>query len=402
MRGVIPGALAGLLMIVAAPAHSQDPPAAQTPEQPVLSSLSIEGASAYSPEELQRRHRLVEGQRLPASPESIAADIRKRYAADGSTFAEVKASLDAAGGLAIVIDEGQIDEIAFPGIDADVASRLRERFSIQPGDVFHRQQALRALENALAVTRGAIVGDRGRTFTSERLHEWKIGACPMSSMSIVTTPSVLRAWETDGQVYLADERSGAASAPEREGPALVRLRGQPRGLAQRHSAHRVPGDLLFVPHGRTAAKQIGDEHADRHSRAARRFHEAREPREVFGACGAACVIRRGLFDEIGGYADAMIAKRVLHAWKAGPQTIALRKQLEAMAPHCRWTRGRWDGLDLRWNELQNVPRHISDLSNYLIRCSTKDCRRPGAPSSGPTRPGSGRATSRPSSPRAST
>jgi GT2 family glycosyltransferase len=35
--------------------------------------------------------------------------------------------------------------------------------------------------------------------------------------------------------------------------------------------------------------------------------EAREPREVFGACGAACVIRRGLFDEIGGFDEAYFA-----------------------------------------------------------------------------------------------
>lgn len=166
MRGVIRGILAGLLLTtVAAPAYSQDPPAASQPEQPVLTSLSIEGASAYTPERLQRRHDLVVGERLPAPPDSIAADIQKRYAADGYTFAEVKASLDGAGRLSIVIDEGQIDEISFPGIDPDVASRLRDHFSIQPGDIFHRQQALRALENALAITHGAIVRARGKTFT---------------------------------------------------------------------------------------------------------------------------------------------------------------------------------------------------------------------------------------------
>jgi sulfite dehydrogenase len=37
-----------------------------------------------------------------------------------------------------------------------------------------------------------------------------------------------------------------------------------------------------------------------------------------------------MFDEINGYADAMIAKRVLHAWKAGPETVALQKQLAEM------------------------------------------------------------------------
>jgi len=45
----------------------------------------------------------------------------------------------------------------------------------------------------------------------------------------------------------------------------------------------------------------------------------------------------------------------------------IRKHLEAIAPHCHWMGGRWDELDVRWNDLQNVPRHINGLSNYLLR-----------------------------------
>src|SRR5258708_5633087 len=37
-----------------------------------------------------------------------------------------------------------------------------------------------------------------------------------------------------------------------------------------------------------------------------------------------------LFEQVAGYAAAMQAGRVLHAWKAGPQTVALREQLAAM------------------------------------------------------------------------
>jgi sulfite dehydrogenase len=37
-----------------------------------------------------------------------------------------------------------------------------------------------------------------------------------------------------------------------------------------------------------------------------------------------------LFGEVQGYEQAMQAGRVLHAWKAGPQTTALRRQLEEM------------------------------------------------------------------------
>jgi sulfide dehydrogenase [flavocytochrome c] flavoprotein chain len=37
-----------------------------------------------------------------------------------------------------------------------------------------------------------------------------------------------------------------------------------------------------------------------------------------------------MFQDIKGYAEGMIGNRVLHAWKAGPQTVALQKQLAEM------------------------------------------------------------------------
>jgi DGQHR domain-containing protein len=45
----------------------------------------------------------------------------------------------------------------------------------------------------------------------------------------------------------------------------------------------------------------------------------------------------------------------------------VRKQLRRLAPHCHWTAGRWDELDMRWDQLQNVPKHIQILSHHLIR-----------------------------------
>ena len=43
------------------------------------------------------------------------------------------------------------------------------------------------------------------------------------------------------------------------------------------------------------------------------------------------------------------------------------QDLALVAPSCHWTAGTWEGLDLRWNEIQNVPRHTNELSNFLIR-----------------------------------
>ncbi|TDT14589.1 DGQHR domain-containing protein [Ilumatobacter fluminis] len=45
----------------------------------------------------------------------------------------------------------------------------------------------------------------------------------------------------------------------------------------------------------------------------------------------------------------------------------VRRQLSAIAPQCHWTSGRWETLGLEWNEIQNVPRHINELSNHLLR-----------------------------------
>ena len=45
------------------------------------------------------------------------------------------------------------------------------------------------------------------------------------------------------------------------------------------------------------------------------------------------------------------------------------KDLEPLKDICRWTEGHWEfGPDdvLKWNELQNVPRHIQMLSNHLL------------------------------------
>jgi DGQHR domain-containing protein len=43
------------------------------------------------------------------------------------------------------------------------------------------------------------------------------------------------------------------------------------------------------------------------------------------------------------------------------------EDLALVAPFCRWTSGTWEEIDLRWNEIQNVGRHMNHLSSYLVR-----------------------------------
>lgn len=45
----------------------------------------------------------------------------------------------------------------------------------------------------------------------------------------------------------------------------------------------------------------------------------------------------------------------------------IAEELELIAPLCAWTGGDWEGLGIAWSELQNVPRHATRLSNFLIR-----------------------------------
>lgn len=46
----------------------------------------------------------------------------------------------------------------------------------------------------------------------------------------------------------------------------------------------------------------------------------------------------------------------------------VRRELQLIAPVCKWTEGEWEQLGgIAWNELQNLHKHLSMLSNFLIR-----------------------------------
>lgn len=49
-------------------------------------------------------------------------------------------------------------------------------------------------------------------------------------------------------------------------------------------------------------------------------------------------------------------------------TKKVERELAHIAPLCRWTKGKWEDLgDISWDAIENTPRHIKVLSNYLIR-----------------------------------
>jgi hypothetical protein len=71
--------------------------------------------------------------------------------------------------------------------------------------------------------------DQGRTFQSRRIHEWQIGACPMTSMTLAASRTPLGGWETDGQVYFASIDPGAKlQSPPMIAPSESTRRKHPR------------------------------------------------------------------------------------------------------------------------------------------------------------------------------
>jgi hypothetical protein len=71
--------------------------------------------------------------------------------------------------------------------------------------------------------------DRGQTFQARKVHDWTIGACPMTTMAIGGRETILHAWETDGQVYFAAaDGSGPVHAPPMTEAKDIARRKHPR------------------------------------------------------------------------------------------------------------------------------------------------------------------------------
>lgn len=51
----------------------------------------------------------------------------------------------------------------------------------------------------------------------------------------------------------------------------------------------------------------------------------------------------------------------------GDPRAEIQQSLHRLRPQCHWTEGTWDGLGLKWNEIQNVPKHVRGLSDLLVR-----------------------------------
>ena len=121
--------------ITAGRAGAQTPPPAQPP---VLAELRLEGATIYKRDDVLWLLRLREGAPLPDQPEAVAKALQDRYERDGYSEARVSSAMDG-GRLTLTVDEGRIDEVEIRGAREEDAARFRERFGIQPGDIYNRR-----------------------------------------------------------------------------------------------------------------------------------------------------------------------------------------------------------------------------------------------------------------------
>jgi DGQHR domain-containing protein len=75
-----------------------------------------------------------------------------------------------------------------------------------------------------------------------------------------------------------------------------------------------------------------------------------------------------LMHSAGIQAMGVLMDRVMTRAQGHPDPLQeIQQSVRRIRPHCCWTDGTWQGLGLKWNEVQNVPKHIRGLSDLLVR-----------------------------------
>ena len=80
---------------------------------------------------------------LDAALERTLKDVRDD---DGYLLATVSATLSQDGALVVTVDEGRLESVDVPGVEPEMAERVREALGLSPGEVFLRSDALRGVK----------------------------------------------------------------------------------------------------------------------------------------------------------------------------------------------------------------------------------------------------------------
>ena len=54
---------------------------------------------------------------------------------------------------------------------------------------------------------------------------------------------------------------------------------------------------------------------------------------------------------------------------------SVRKEIEKVAPFCRWTSGVWESIGLRWNDIESTSQDKKRLQDALVRAYTNEARK---------------------------
>jgi len=73
---------------------------------------------------------------------------------------------------------------------------------------------------------------------------------------------------------------------------------------------------------------------------------------------------------------SLMDRIMIRAQYANDPKALVKESLDTIAPQCAWTSGTWPDLGLRWNDIQNVPRHVKALSEQLVKLDFEYSRRP--------------------------
>ncbi|AOI96711.1 DGQHR domain-containing protein DpdB [Burkholderia sp. LA-2-3-30-S1-D2] len=99
-------------------------------------------------------------------------------------------------------------------------------------------------------------------------------------------------------------------------------------------------------------------------------------RDVFPEAWGADPRRSRLMHSAGIEAMGVLMDRIYARLSGhGEDYKTVRKELEKVAPACRWTRGTWETLGIAWNEIQSTPRDIRKLQDALVRAYTSTIRK---------------------------
>ncbi len=74
-----------------------------------------------------------------------------------------------------------------------------------------------------------------------------------------------------------------------------------------------------------------------------------------------------LMHSAGLVAMGTLMDRIYARLSAEDSIPSVQRELEKIAPACRWTKGTWEGLGMAWNEIQSTARDIKRLQDALVR-----------------------------------